>query len=289
LTAVLNSLSWILGHLPLSWVRKMGSGFGRLLGSLSSRKVEIRQRVMDCLEVDAKEAKRILQGMYRNLGMTVFEFLRMPHMSAEERDREITFIGMEKLKAVNYSYLAVVGHTGNWELMAATASALMKPELNVVVKSLKPESLNTWITRTRSSWGTRVHDRRGSSRELLKVLKKGKPLGFILDQNAKRNWGVFVDFFGKPACTTDGLAVLAAMSKRPIFPVFCRRDPETLSLLVEIGDEIPGPVDRSDEEVLRVTQLCTRKIEEFIRQYPDQWIWMHRRWRTQPETVSHAA
>jgi KDO2-lipid IV(A) lauroyltransferase len=167
--------------------------------------------------------------------------------------------------------------------MAASATPILGIELHIVVKSLKPESLNRWITDTRSRWGTRVHDRRGSVRNLIEALKEGNPIGFIIDQNAKRNWGVFVDFFGRPACTTDGLAQLAAIGGKPIFPVFCRRDPVTRSLIAEIGEEIVGPSDRSPEEIERVTAECTRKLEDFIRKYPDQWIWMHRRWRTRPE------
>jgi len=273
-----------MGLLPLKAVRVLGSGVGRLLGLFSSRKAEIRQRIMDCLSVDAPEAGRIMRGMYRNLGMTVFELLRLPHMDDEEMRREIRFEGREKLDACGHSYIAAVGHTGNWEWMAAAATPVLGAELHVVVKSLKPESLNDWITAARSRWGTRVHDRRGSSRELMKVSKSGSPIGFIIDQNAKRNWGVFVDFFGTPACTSDGLANLSAIGSKPIFPVYCRRDPGTNSLIAEVGEQIPGPVDRSPQEIERVTAACTKTLEKFIRSYPDQWIWMHRRWRTRPET-----
>jgi KDO2-lipid IV(A) lauroyltransferase len=272
-----------MGFLPLGGVRALGSGFGRLIGLFSSRKAEIRQSIMDSLAVDQAEANRIMRGMYRNLGMTVFELLRIPHMKDAEMRREIRFEGDERLSAVDHAYIAAVGHTGNWEWMAASATAIMGCTLHIVVKYLKPESLNDWITSARSRWGTRVHDRRGSSRELVKVVKTGDPIGFIIDQNTQRNRGVFVDFFGQPACTTDGLAQLAAIGQKPIFPVFCRRDPESRSLIVEIGEEIPGPKDRSPEEIHRVTAECTRRLEEFIRKYPDQWIWMHRRWRTRPE------
>jgi KDO2-lipid IV(A) lauroyltransferase len=117
------------------------------------------------------------------------------------------------------------------------------------------------------------------------VVKKNEPLGFMLDQNMKKNWGVFVDFFGKPASTSDGLAQLSAMSGYHIHPILCRRDPQTRKLIAEVGEQIPGPKDRSDEEILRVTAECTHKIEEFIRSYPDQWIWMHRRWKTQQPLV----
>jgi len=283
LTLLLKSLSWLLGHLPLKWVRVLGAGLGRLLGLVARRRSEVLTRIQECLDVPESEAKDIFKRMYRNLGVTAFETLRIPYMTDKERDRIITFTGMDKMKAEKGSFLAAVGHTGNWELCAAATTPEMGRTLNIVVKSLKPESLNHWITTARSHWGTQVHDRRGSVRDLLRILKSNDPIGFIIDQNAKRNWGIFVDFFGKPACTTDGLAQLAAISKCPVFPVFSRRIPQDGSLLVEIGDPIPPPKDRSDEAIRELTQDVTKRLEAFIRQYPDQWIWMHRRWRTQPE------
>ncbi len=283
MTLLLKSLSWLLGHLPLKWVRVLGAGLGRLLGLVARRRSEVLTRIQECLDVPESEAKDIFKRMYRNLGVTAFETLRIPYMTDKERDRIITFTGMDKMKAEKGSFLAAVGHTGNWELCAAATTPEMGRTLNIVVKSLKPESLNHWITTARSHWGTQVHDRRGSVRDLLRILKSNDPIGFIIDQNAKRNWGIFVDFFGKPACTTDGLAQLAAISKCPVFPVFSRRIPQDGSLLVEIGDPIPPPKDRSDEAIRELTQDVTKRLEAFIRQYPDQWIWMHRRWRTQPE------
>lgn len=281
MTPLLEILSWVFAHLPLPIAHALGEGIGFLAWLFNFRKQEINQRICECLGVTVSDAKKIQRRMYRNLGLTVSEFLRMPHMPEEEVRDLISYHHTEHIPS-NHKYIALVAHTGNWELLAASTPLFGFGNLNIVVKTLKPAKMNTWICKTRARWGTRVHDRRGALRELLRVLKTGEPLGFILDQNAKNNWGVFVDFFGKPACTSDGLAQLAAISKYEIHPVFCRRDMKTRKLIVEVGDRIPGPVDRSEAEILRVTAACTKKIEEFVREYPDQWIWMHRRWRTQP-------
>lgn len=266
--------------MPLRIAHALGSGIGFLAWMFTFRKQEINQRICDCLGVPLKEAKEIQWRMYKNLGWTVAEFLRLPRMRDEEAMALITFQNTEQIPK-DHKYIALVAHTGNWELLGACAPLKGYGNLNIVVKTLKPPQMNTWICKARTKWGTRVHDRLGSSRNLLRVLKTGEPLGFILDQNTKNNWGVFVDFFGKPACTTDGLAQLAAISGYEIHPVFCRRDMKTRKLFVEVGDEIPGPRDRSKEEIIRVTAHCTQEVEKFIRKYPDQWIWMHRRWRTQ--------
>lgn len=282
MTWILNSLSWVFGHVPLRVAHALGAVIGWKAWLFSSRKAEIRGRIMDCLGVSKAEANEIMHRMYRNLGYTVSEFFRMPHMSESEVTRHLVFRNIERFPEKGTGYIALVAHTGNWELPAAAASLYGLDSLHMVVKALKPASLNQWVCKVRSRWGTHIHDRRGSSRDLLKVVKSHEPLVFVLDQNMKRNWGIFVDFFGKPACTTDGLAQLAAISGYPIFPVFCRRNWEDHTLVVEVGEEIPGPSDRSPEEVHRVTAACTAVIEAFIRENPEQWIWMHRRWRTQP-------
>jgi KDO2-lipid IV(A) lauroyltransferase len=220
--------------------------------------------------------------MYRHLGMTMVEFFRLPHMSEQELREHIRFTGLENAPPPGKAALALVAHTGNWELLGASVPLVIHSPLSVVVKALKPESLNQWVTQVRVRWGTRILDRRGSARELLRVLNRGEILGFMLDQNAKRNWGVFVDFFGKPACTSDGLSQFAAMKQVLTYPVFCHRRAD-LRLQVEFFPPLPPPANKEPEEILSHTQACTRRIEEFIRRYPEQWIWMHRRWRTRPE------
>jgi KDO2-lipid IV(A) lauroyltransferase len=202
-------------------------------------------------------------------------------MTREEVTDLVRYENLERLPEEAKGILALVGHTGNWELMATSTAFLEHPvPLNIVVKPIKPESLNRWINNVRSQWGNSIHLRKGSSKNLIKLMKQGENLGFILDQNARRKWGIFVDFFGKPACTHHALAQLAALSGHRIFPVLCRRDLDTRKLIVSIGEEVPGPANRSEEEVHRVTQECTKRLEDFIRTYPDQWIWMHRRWNT---------
>lgn len=282
MTWLLNSLSWVFGRLPLRTAQNLGAGIGFIAYVCSRRKQEVDFRISESLGVESSEARKIQKRMYRNLGFTVAEFLRMPHMKKEEVQELIEYHGREKIPE-DEGFIALVAHTGNWELMAAATAFLDPPmHLNLLVKPIKPQSLNDWITRTRSCWGNTIHNRDGASRNVVKLLKRGENLGFILDQNARRHWGIFVDFFGKPACTYAALGQLAALTGRPIFPVLCRRDPETRKLIITVGEEVPGPKDRSEEELRRVTQTCTRRLEDFIRAYPDQWIWMHRRWKTRP-------
>lgn len=265
----------------------MGRGMGRTAALFGRRRKEVLDRIQSCLGVGLAEAKAIRKGMYLNLGMTAVEVLRMPYMDEAEVRSRIRYAGTEKTPPRGTPSIGLVAHTGNWELLAATTSFFIDNEMNVVVKAQKPESLNEWMIKIRSRWGTKIHDRRGSVREILRVLKNGEILAFILDQNAKRNWGIFVDFFGMPACTSDGLSEIAARTGVDTYPVFCRRLPDH-NLLVTVHDPIPPPKSREPEEIRAHTQACTKAIEDFVRAHPDQWIWMHRRWRTQPETAEAA-
>ncbi len=281
MTAILDLLSRLFALLPLRVALAVGRGCGRLAHVCSARRGEIRARIRESLGVSEAEARGIQRRVYANMGMNLVETLRLRFADVEELRSRIRFEGLERMPPAGQGCIALLAHTGNWEMQLVASCLHLPQRLNVVVKALKPESLNRWITGVRSRLGARIHDRRGSVRELIRVLRDGENLAFMLDQNAKRNWGIFVDFFGKPACTSDGLAQLAALTGAPILPVLCRRL-EDHSLLVEVGEAIPGPTNRGEPEIHRVTAACTRVIEDFIRAHPDQWIWMHRRWRTQP-------
>jgi len=278
LTPILLVFSWFFSIMPLTAARSVGRGIGRLAGWLSPRRHEILKRIQKALGVSRVEAAQIYRRMFLNLGMTVAEFFRLPRMTEEELRDQVMIEGLEHSPPSGTPFIALVTHTGNWEWLAAATPALIGHPLTVVVKALKPDSLNRWVLRTRGRWGTRFLDRHGSARDLIKVIKAGEGLGFILDQNTKRNRGVFVDFFGTPACTTDGLSQIAALTGVDTFPVFCRRM-EDHRLLVTIQAPIPAP-PRTPEGILAHTRLCTRHIEDYVREHPEQWIWMHRRWKT---------
>ncbi len=113
-------------------------------------------------------------------------------------------------------------------------------------------------------------------------MSEGGTVGILLDQNVARKEGVFVDFFGRPACTNKGLALIAARTKAPVITAFIRRVDSGLHE-IHIGDEIPL-IETGDKEadLTANTQAYTKAIEDFIRQYPDQWFWVHRRWKTRP-------
>jgi KDO2-lipid IV(A) lauroyltransferase len=150
----------------------------------------------------------------------------------------------------------------------------------VVVKEIKGRMMDEFITRGRTRYGNHMLPRQNSFRDCLRVLKANGILGIMLDPNMIRSEGIFVEFLGKPACTTPGLAFLSAQSGAPVVPMACIRVPGGHE--VRIGEPFPAPPDREPETIRRATQEYSHAVEDAIRADPDQWIWIHRRWRTRP-------
>ncbi|HLB25859.1 MAG TPA: lysophospholipid acyltransferase family protein, partial [Nitrospirota bacterium] len=160
------------------------------------------------------------------------------------------------------------------------AQSILGPPLGIVARPLDNPYLEEFVSRVRTRYGNAVINKTGGMKDVLRTLSSGGTVGILLDQSVKREEGTFVDFFGRPACTNKGLALLAARTKAPVVPVFARRlGPDRHEIVV--GDEIPliETGDR-DADISANTQAYTKAIEDFVRRYPDQWFWMHRRWKT---------
>lgn len=176
--------------------------------------------------------------------------------------------------------IILTAHIGNFDLLCMAATLKGIP-LTIISKELKPRALNDFWMGARRRYGMKTVPHHQSVRACLKVLRQREALGFVFDQNMKRSEGIFVDFFGRPACTTPGLAFLSAASGAPVIPVFAVRKPDGRHLVI-VGDAIEAPPDRGEATMAEYTRLYTRLLEDVIREYPAQWFWLHRRWKTQP-------
>jgi KDO2-lipid IV(A) lauroyltransferase len=196
--------------------------------------------------------------------------------------------GWEHLEAVHRAGkggIFVTGHIGNWELSAAYAAKKGYP-VNVVAKRIYLEALNQKLVTMRERMGVRTLYRDLSMRTMIRHLQENEFLGIVPDQDVRRIGGIFVDFFGRPAYTPVGPALLALASGAPILMV---RDIRTgprhlLAFDPPFYAERKGP---REQEVRRLVTRYTNRLEEFIREHPDQWVWFHRRWRTQPQPETY--
>ncbi|MBI4713431.1 MAG: lysophospholipid acyltransferase family protein [Planctomycetes bacterium] len=235
------------------------------------------------------ELKQIAVRMAKNLGRNVAEFLRLPMLNEKNIDGYIEWSGLENLKealALNRGALMLTAHFGNWDL-AAVACVLKGFPVNLITKYLKNETINRFWLDYRKKMKVKALYRAGTLREIVQSLRDNQLMGFVLDQNTKREDGIFVNFFGRPACTIPSLAVLSQRLNAPVVPILMVRRPGGRHRIFIEKHLLFQKLPDQDEAIRHNTQIYTDIIERYIRQYPDHWIWMHRRWKTQPNNPNH--
>jgi KDO2-lipid IV(A) lauroyltransferase len=229
-------------------------------------------------EMAAGDLGRLGRRSFEHLGMNLVEacvfFLRPPGVLLSQ----VEIRGEEHLEAAAAGGRGIVlltAHLGNWELLAAS-HVLSRWPLSVMVRPLDSPLLDGLVERLRLRSGVEIITKRHGLQDVLDALRRGRMVGVLLDQNASRREGVFVPFFGTPASTSRGLALIALRSGAPVLPTFIRRLPGGRHV-VEVGPRIPA-----DRDVVAYTAAFNRALEEAIRRAPEQWFWMHRRWKTRP-------
>lgn len=234
-------------------------------------------------EKSDEEIVRLSREVYRNLGIMAAEFFTIPQLTRENIGELVEAEGLEHCRralAKGRGVLFFTAHFSNWELSAAAMSLLVKP-VGAIYRPLDSGLLDRIVLRVRSATGNIPIPKERAMRAILRHLKQDGILGIMLDQNMAWNEGVFVDFFGRPACTTSGLALLALHTGAPVLPGYIVRLPGGRYRLV-IGPEVE--ITRSgdrDADILANTQRFTKVIEEIVRRCPEQWLWIHQRWKTQ--------
>ena len=272
--------------MPLPRALALGRGLGWVFGSV------VRYRRRDAVEALARgfpdktprEIRGIVRSMYAHLGTCFVEFCRLGRRLDEYVEDLIEWDGEERVRDAmgeGKGLLVLTGHVGNWELLGAFSRRMGHP-MTVIVKRIKNAAVNDFWFAERGQFGPKYVPSRNAYRPCLAALKRNEIVGFILDQNMRRSAGIFVDFFGRPACTSPGLAYLSHQSGAAVIPVFLVRQ-QGGRHRVYVGPAIEPPPDRTPETIRAYTQRYTRVIENAIREHPEQWIWVHRRWRTPPE------
>lgn len=240
-----------------------------------------------------KELRHIAWQVGKNMGKNAVEFFRLPRLSAQNIDKYLEWDSLDNLVEalkLNRGAFMLAAHFGNWEL-TAVALSLKGFTVNLVTKYLKNELLNRFWLDTRSKLHINPLYREGSLRDIIKALKTNGLMGFVLDQNTRRNEGIFVNFFGRPACTIPSLAVLTQRLNTPVLPCFTVRKPNGRHRVIIEKYMLFQEPPAGQDAIAYNTQLYTDIIERYIRRHPDHWIWMHKRWKTQPlaENSKHQA
>ncbi len=275
--ALLKALEW----LPAPLAEAVARGWLRLLDLAVPRlrRVALKNLQIALPELGPAGRRRILAGMYRSLARSLVLFARLPSLDRRRVGRWIRMEGYEHVEAAlrrGKGVLFATAHLGNWEL-SAVAFALLSRPMYVVVRPLDNPKLDALVAARRRLGGNRLIEKKDFARSMLKALAANQAVGILVDQNSTPDEGVFVDFFGIPACAGTGLVRLAARSGAAVIPGFALwSDPEQRYVLrFEPPVEITGDV-RED------TQRLQKRLEAVIRRHPEQWLWIHRRWKSRP-------
>jgi KDO2-lipid IV(A) lauroyltransferase len=236
-------------------------------------------------ELTGGEKDRIIRGACQNLAMNFFETLHAyKHARKGSPVPFVELAGKEHLdraRAEGKGIIICTGHLGNWE-MVPVGLKIGGLEGTSPVAPLRNPRLNLYLKRVREVLGHEILMKRGAFRTLHRRLRDGNAIGILVDQNRRRS-AVFVDFFGRKAATVGSVALLALRTGSPILIVYDRRMPGKPRHVVRcLEPMLPVRTADTDADVRRVTQEFTLKLEEAIRERPEQWLWQHRRWRTRP-------
>jgi Kdo2-lipid IVA lauroyltransferase/acyltransferase len=278
----------ILGTLPRPLSRAFAIGLAQVIYLLHFRlrEVGMRNLAMVFPEKGEAERKRILRGVFTSLGRQLAELCQFPRYTPENIDEVVVYDGLENYErayARGKGVLFLTGHFGGWELSAFTHS-LHGHWLHVVMRPMDNPYLDRLLQRYRTMYGNKTVAKDDFVRGLLAAMKAGETVGILMDTNMTPPQGIFVDFFAIPACTASGLARIALRTDAAVVPGFTIWD-EGLQKYRLRFDPALDLVRTGDLEadIAANTQMFTQVIEDYVRKYPDQWLWVHRRWKTRPE------
>jgi KDO2-lipid IV(A) lauroyltransferase len=276
-----------LGILPRPLARAAGIALAWLVYLLHVRlrQVGMRNLAMAFPEKSEAERRRILRGEFVSLGRQLVEVCRFPKYTLENLSEVVVFEdfdNFERARARGKGTLLFAGHFGGWEL-SSFAISMRGHWMHVIMRGMDNEYLGRLILRYRTMHGNKAVDKDEFVRGLLSAMKAGEVVGMLMDTNMTPPQGIFVNFFGIPACTASGLARIALRTDAAVVPTFTiwdaklgkyrlRFDPAVE--LVRTGD--------LEADIKANTQKFTSIIESYVREYPEQWLWVHRRWKTRP-------
>lgn len=228
----------------------------------------------------SRKIRKIAREVLVNQGKNLFEALSFPKLDFQHLEKIIITEGLENLTEAfkdKKGVLLLTAHLGNWELLGIYLSLAGYP-INVIARRIYDDRLNKILVDLRNSKGVKCILRDESSYQVLRCLRRNEALGVLIDQDTSVQ-GVFVDFFGRPAYTPQGLATIALRTQAVVIPTFIVRVGNKHKVIIKEKVELKHSSDEK-QDILDNTQKFTQIIESMVRSYPSQWIWMHQRWKT---------
>jgi Kdo2-lipid IVA lauroyltransferase/acyltransferase len=254
-------------------------GVARLLDRVARRMRQVGERNLK-MALPEVDARRTIDGVFTSLGRMLYYFSRFPSRNATNVGEWIEYEGFEhyeEAKRRGKGVLFATGHLGNWEL-SAFAHALLCEPMHVVVRPLDNPLLDEWVKRYRMGSGNRILDKQDFVRGILKALAANEAVGILIDQNTLPENGAFVDFFGIPASTGTTFVRLAHKTGAAVIPGYALWDERRGKYVLRFD-----PIFEMSGDVVADTARITKHFEGVIRRAPEQWLWLHRRWKSRPD------
>jgi Kdo2-lipid IVA lauroyltransferase/acyltransferase len=276
----------VLGWLPHRFSRAVCAGLGALSYWLwpRLRAVGLFNLRLAFPEWPPRARRRVLFGLFQSLGRMLADFAHFPRWNRGNIERLIVYDGFEnyaEARRLGKGVLFLTAHFGNWEL-SSLAHGIYGYPLHFVVRELDNPLIDALINRYRCRSGGAPIEKRDFAFQSLRALKQGGDVGILMDQNMLPAEGVFVDFLGRAACTTTGPARLAQKTGVPIVLGLVIWDPQAKKYRLRFERLEWIQRENPEEEILVNTAHFTERIAEYVRRYPDHWLWVHRRWKTRP-------
>ena len=272
--------------LPRPVLLFVGRGIGEFAYLLAFRRRHLAHeniRLALGREISPEEQRRVAVRSFAHLGMNLMEYFTFPYLNRRKIEGLTHISGEEHLVSaldMGKGVLCITGHMGNWDLLGS-ALAFRGYPVSLVSKISRSRAVNRVWMDYREAVGVRIFSGDGVMKDILRQLKGGGIVGLVVDQNALRKDGIFVPFFGREACTLTIPAVLARRTGAPVVPISSFRDGSKLRIVVEAPLE-SAEIEDMKEDVFQRTLRYSQWTEGVIKRHPEQWTWLHNRWRTRP-------
>jgi KDO2-lipid IV(A) lauroyltransferase len=282
-----RSLFGAIGALPLETSMRFGKSFGRFLGSRFPKLQKTARRNLDIAfpEMSAQEKDKIVLGTFESIGRHLGFVSHFRKFKLEDVRNVVEVVGKEHFDRAHETGRGVLfftGHFGSWEVFNLLPPAFGFG-MNILVRRIDNPLLEKYVDAFRTKFGSVTLDKTRSARQMFRVLENGELLGILADLNVQEKEGVFVDFFGVPASTTVSIAKLALKTNAVVLPAFAVWEETKQKYVVYLESPVEYVSgDISNENVRELTQKITNVVEKYVRLYPEQWLWIHKRWNTRP-------
>jgi len=278
-----------IGVFPYKTSLGIGKFIGKMVVSVFPKLSKTANRNLEIAfpTITETEKTRIVKGTFESLGRQLGFISQFKKLKPEDIHRHFDLVGKKEnfddAAESGKGILFFTGHFGSWEVFNLLPPAFGY-EMNILVRRIDNAMVEKYVDSLRTKFGTVTLDKKKSARKMYRLLDDGKILGILADLNVQEKEGVFVDFFGMQASTTTSIAKLALKTDATILPAFAvwKEEKQKYVVYLEPPVEFEKTGD-SEKDILEITQKITKVVEKYVREYPEQWLWIHKRWNTRPK------